>query len=60
MDLNHRTAGYEPAGMTWLPHPADSVVATGAYISVYLSALSDLIFLTYAITTSIAAVAAAT
>ena len=22
MDLNHRSAGYEPAGISWLPHPA--------------------------------------
>ncbi len=22
MDLNHRSTGYEPVGITWLPHPA--------------------------------------
>lgn len=58
--MNDRTAGYEPAGMTWLPHLADSVLARGEYISAYLSALSDLFLLTYAIIARIAAVAAAT
>jgi len=33
--LNHRSAGYEPAGITWLPHPADTNHCTGAYISDY-------------------------
>ena len=22
MDLNHRSLGYEPSGLTWLPYPA--------------------------------------
>ena len=31
----NRSAGYEPAGITWLPHLADSILTQGEYISVY-------------------------
>ena len=30
----NRSAGYEPAGITWLPHLADSILTQGEYISV--------------------------
>ncbi len=28
MDSNHRSTGYEPVGISWLPHPASRCVYT--------------------------------
>ena len=34
LQSGNRSAGYEPAGITWLPHLADSILTQGEYISV--------------------------
>lgn len=34
LQSGNRSVGYEPAGITWLPHLADSILTQGEYISV--------------------------